>query len=233
MLPLAPESKKTRLLYRNPIAPARGHMLEVVAGSMSLFERDRGTGETSTFDASKGRFSAHLPFRDETFDTVVLHRVLEHLRPLAPKEGRAVVLDEFLAEVVRVLAPGGIVIGCAENAFALERMVRTAKHALGRGADVTNDRVSTLPLSVFECNRLLVRAGVSEIRLFGVLPSIDSPNKLIGLKVRWSRRACRRQVEAMRPLVSPTHYAVWRALAELGVSQYLGAATFFWGRRHC
>jgi len=31
----------------------------------------------------------------------------------------------------------------------------------------------------------------------------------------------------------PSSYVVWRMLAELGVSQYLGAAILFWGRKGC
>jgi hypothetical protein len=88
-------------------------------------------------------------------------------------------------------------------------------------------------LSVLACHRALAAAGFKDIRLFNMLPDSDAPRRVMSIETSWSRSECKRQVEGMRGLVGPSSYAMWRILAELGVSQYLGTATFFWGRKAC
>ena len=222
------EVAKVRLLYRIPVPPARARALELSVGGESPFLDSNWAG---------GRVLGHaeeFDFDDGSFDVVVLHRTLDDLTVLARRQGRVFAVAEFLSRVAAVLAGGGLVIGCVENRHALERVLRGLKRLAGRGADPGADRMPAHPLSVSACHRALASAGFGEIRLFSMLPGSELPSRLLGIEPGWSRRVCKRQLEVLRPpLVSPSSYIVWRMLAELGISQYLGPATFFWGRKAC
>ena len=55
-----------------------------------------------------------LPFADETFDAVVAGELLEHLG----------FPETLIAEVQRVLEPGGVFVGSVPNAFNIQRRLR-------------------------------------------------------------------------------------------------------------
>ena len=55
-----------------------------------------------------------LPFEDGSFDAVVVGEILEHVR----------FPDEVVAEIGRVLKPGGVVVGSVPNAFRLKNRVK-------------------------------------------------------------------------------------------------------------
>jgi SAM-dependent methyltransferase len=63
-----------------------------------------------------------LPFEDGTFDAVVAGEILEHVR----------FPDEVVAEIRRVLRPGGVVVGSVPNAFRLKNRL---KFLLGRAPE--------------------------------------------------------------------------------------------------
>ena len=63
-----------------------------------------------------------LPFEDGSFDAVVVGEILEHVR----------FPDEVVAEIGRVLKPGGVVVGSVPNAFRLKNRV---KFLLGRSPE--------------------------------------------------------------------------------------------------
>jgi len=55
-----------------------------------------------------------LPFDDGSFDAVVVGELLEHLR----------FPDALVAEIARVLRPGGVVVGSVPNAYRLQSRLR-------------------------------------------------------------------------------------------------------------
>lgn len=250
------DTARIRLLYRIPTAPARGRALELSINGKSILHGRNWAGEFTVVDLSGSvpslsaigadagpdadqlsscvaDYATGLPFRDGSIDVVVLHRTLDHLSALARRTGRTFVIRDFLSQVARILAAGGLVVGCVENRYGLEHILRGLNRLTGRGGDADTDSSSCRPLSVPVCHRALAAAGFKDISLFNMLPGPDSPSRLLGIESGWSRQACLRQVGGLRPLVGPFSYMVWRTLAELGISQYLGAATFFWGRKRC
>jgi methionine biosynthesis protein MetW len=60
-----------------------------------------------------------LPFEDDSFDAVVVGEILEHVR----------FPGDVVAEIVRVLRPGGVVVGSVPNVFRLKNRL---KFLLGR-----------------------------------------------------------------------------------------------------
>ena len=61
----------------------------------------------------------HLPFPDESFDSVILGEVLEHVEE--PKE--------LLKEAKRVLRPNGLIIGTCPNEYAWDRSLCPFEHS--------------------------------------------------------------------------------------------------------
>ena len=76
---------------------------------IALEEAARLGIETIWADAEEG-----LPFDDESFDVVVAGELLEHVRDPAG----------LLADVRRVLRPGGTLVGSVPNAFRLKNRLR-------------------------------------------------------------------------------------------------------------
>lgn len=73
------------------------HALDPSEKAIERLRQDLGIGEKA-----KAGYSQAMPFRDGSFDVVVMSEVLEHLDNA--------VLDESLDEVLRVLKPGGFLL---------------------------------------------------------------------------------------------------------------------------
>src|SRR5262249_15146893 len=94
---------------RMGIPPAQVAGLEIVDERRSL-ARERG------FDAREGDLEDRWPFADASFDVVHANQVIEHVRSV----------DHFLAEMRRVLAPGGRAVICTENLASWPNVVALA-----------------------------------------------------------------------------------------------------------
>ena len=64
-----------------------------------------------------GNVEEPLPFEDGSFDAVVAGELFEHLR----------FPDELVAEIRRVLRPGGVLVGSVPNAFNIQNRLRFAR----------------------------------------------------------------------------------------------------------
>ena len=80
------------------VPPDQVHGLEIVPERAEL-ARSRG------FDVQTGDLDATWPFDDRSMDLVHANQVIEHVRRL----------DHFVAEIKRVLVPGGLTVVCTEN----------------------------------------------------------------------------------------------------------------------
>ena len=89
-----------------------------------------------------------LPFGDASFDAVVAGELLEHLR----------FPDAVVAEIRRVLRPGGVVVGSVPNAFRLQSRLRFLR---GRAAE--DDPTHLHMFSPAAVRELL--AGFEDVRL--------------------------------------------------------------------
>lgn len=93
-----------------------------------------------------------LPFEDETFDAVVAGEILEHVR----------FPDEVVAEIRRVLKPGGVVVGSVPNAFRLKNRL---KFLLGRPPE--NNPMHLRMYSPASIRAELAPVGPAEISFVG------------------------------------------------------------------
>jgi len=89
-----------------------------------------------------------LPFESESFDAVVAGELLEHLR----------FPDALVAEVRRVLRPGGVLVGSVPNAFRLQSRLRFV-----RGRPPEDDPTHLRMFSPDAVRSLL--AGFHDVRL--------------------------------------------------------------------
>ena len=75
------------------------------ASGIEIVEEWRTESQARGFDARDGNLEERWPFDDESFDVVHANQVIEHVKRL----------DHFVAEVRRVLCPGGRAVICTEN----------------------------------------------------------------------------------------------------------------------
>lgn len=249
-------AERISFLYRFSTAAAKGRVLEINANVnvepvlrgrnwadstvVNLLPPHSGSSNESDLAVPSKRrlcciasYGKELPFGDGSFDAIVMHGTLDQLMALSRREGREFDIGGFLSRASRLLKVGGTVAGCVENRHSLEEFFRSAERLLGRRDSTIRSARLRPTFSVNSCHAALAAAGFRDIRLFSVVPNSQSPSKLLSIEKAWSRRASKRHVQALRPLLSRSAYMVWRLLAEFGVSQYLGRAIFFSGRKEC
>jgi SAM-dependent methyltransferase len=90
--------------WTKQLADAAGPRLQRAAG-VEIVDEARADAESRGIEAVRGDLNEPLPFEDESFDVVHANQVIEHVRDL----------DLFVAEIRRVLRPGGRAVICTEN----------------------------------------------------------------------------------------------------------------------
>ena len=239
---------RARTMYRIPTAPGNNRTLElhhtrepILAGfnwpGEGAVSHRLAIGRESTAgprpdgagDLHHSDYRAHLPYSDGSFDLVILHRTLDDLASSALQHGMAFAADPLLAQVARVLAPGGLVAGCVDNRTSLKFLTRRALR-LVRGAGLPP------PSSHFTLHgvrQLLRAAAFTDIRLFTLLANCDEPLKLVDVDPRLSRIAFRHELQIARPSWSLAGYVARRLAVELGLYPYLEESFCFWGYKPC
>ena len=225
MTPYATAADRARALYRIPSAPARNRTLEICHGREPLLPGQRwpGVGHAFVMTADDAARPA-LTFEPQSFDLVILHRTLDDLAAAA-QPGAVFNVQGFLQQVSSLLTPGGLLAGCFQKRDALRSIVQLLRPHQSSAA---RSHWSTQAL-----RRMLVGAGLSGIKTFGVLPDADSPLKLIDDDGSVSHFAFMREIAVRRRQLSLPAYAARRLAVELGLNRRMESAVFFWAYKPC
>lgn len=182
------------------------HGLEVVAEQAEFAaERCRQSG-ASNVHAAVGGDDCRLPYADETFDLVILNLVFEWCALRCRDETDVSVQRRLLAEMWRVLRPGGSVYLPTKNRFALRYIVGKPDehcHGMRFGSALPRGLVQfllqlsghTRPLGrLYSYNALkamLRNAGFEGIHSFWAAPEMRYPTQFVptdAASVRQARR---------------------------------------------
>jgi SAM-dependent methyltransferase len=90
--------------WTKQLAEAAGPRLQRVSG-VEIVDEARAISRSRGIEAVASDLNKPLPFEDDSFDVVHANQVIEHVRDL----------DLFVAEIRRVLRPGGRAVICTEN----------------------------------------------------------------------------------------------------------------------
>jgi hypothetical protein len=173
----------------------------------------------------------NVPFREGSFDILILHRILEELPEMWRGPGLASHVSGFVSRASRVLVSGGLVAGCVTNRFSLaynlNRLGASFRRLRRHAASPARCSFSRSFLK-----GVLERAGLTDIELFWLFPDDQSPTLLFeddrsSAKALWLRDLSRRRHKMAR----------WRFLAErlvleLGPLNLRCESIFFWGRKN-
>ena len=172
---------------------------------------------------------APLPFADESFDLVILHRTLDELAASSQKLGLAFNGQAFLERVSRVLVPGGVVTGCADNRTGLKYMSRQIRHRFSG----IGPAAGTPPFTLRRLERLLTTPEFADVRIFTLLDNCDNPLRLVDIDPVTSKTAFRREIEIARDSWSRLGYVGRRIAVEIGSYPYLEESFYFWAYKRC
>ena len=238
---------RARFLYRIPTAPNSNRTLELYAAAAPLL----GPGDWPGIDRTLCRVGAHkppysrdelpstdgglthfdcrtpLPFTTQSFDMVILHRVLDDLSASPEGGSREFNPALFLKNVATVLVSGGIVAGCVNNRWSLKALAHRLKHL----TSPAHDRLPTRSFTLRSLNKALTSAGFSDVRLFTLLPNCSDPSKLIDTDPVVSRIAFRNELKTTHQASFSPGYLARRAVVELGMNRLLEDSIFFWASK--
>lgn len=219
---------RARALYELPTAPQRGRLLELCCAREALFDKNWRGEDAQVHHLVPSRCVGSpqiaLPFAPESFDLVVLHKTLDDLAVSAGKLGSRFEPAAFLADVARLLTPGGVIAGCIGNRSSPKLLARRLRGTLA-------EHDSPAFLTVSKCRRLLQSTGWSDVRVFSLLPNWQTPLRLIEADSPVARIAFRRELESRRWQLSAWSYWSRRLIVDLALYPYLEESIFFCGCR--
>lgn len=233
---------RIRALYRIPTGPTRDRTLHIGAGDLPPIIDDRWRargGVTCGLVVDGPLRSAHdggargdlplvpkegpLPFADGDFDRIILHGTLDALLAGTKGAARMALGRLFMAEVLRVLAPGGVVAGTFDNSTSPYHL-----RANLRGGSAAGARVSAR-----SARGILAQFGLGDVKVFSLLPEADAPLRLVDTEGGVARLVFRRELQASRGSLSSIGFLLRWLVVELRLSTSLEKSVFFWGRKAC
>jgi SAM-dependent methyltransferase len=166
-----------------------------------------------------------LPFAPQTFDVVILHHTLDELASAFRQTSSRQIAEDWLRQIVSIIRPGGVVVGCGLN--------RTNPGSWLRNAGLASATAPARALGIVSCKGLLVRVGFDEPRVFNLWPDSTEPSTIASVDRVASKRAFRYELESRRAALNLPGYLARRVLVELGLNRFLEETLFFWGYKPC
>ncbi len=220
---------RVRALYRLPVTTPLDRILEVQATRLRPVdsEDEAQTARlrpTALFGGEATIWDARAPVgalsRPGGYQLLVLHRTLDVLAHDAEQAGDHFSAHDFIGRLSGALAPRGWIAGCVANRLSLATML---------GRDRRRD--STATFSMRTCRRVLERAGLTDIEVFGVFPDAMAPTALLSPDAKAFKDFSLRELDSRRQSLSGRAYFARRAFLGTAVGRWLSADIFFWGRK--
>ena len=239
---------RARALYRIPGALASNSILELFHQHPPLFEDITRHGMCATLckvnvepmpDApdiplqkegyGHTDYRVPLPFEENSFDQVLLHRTLDDLARTSHGLQSAFDAQGFFERIARVLTPGGLVAGCINNRIGAKSVLRRVKRSLG-GFENLGPAGHFTPQGL---QKALAAANFTDIQLFILLPNCDEPLRLVDIDPQISKVVFRHELHAARQLWSRSGYFLRLLAVELGIYPRFEESVFFWAYNRC
>lgn len=237
MKPYETALSRAQTLYRIPTAPTRNRVLELCVCREPLLLDYPWPGESKICcmlgaGAASGSnpalqyadFQKPLPYAAYDFDVMVLHQSLDDLIVAARQADVAFDPKQFLTSLLPHLAPGGLIAGCLSNRssakLAWRRLARRGEAAAAH-------------FTLRGCRDLLLASGLSDVRVFTLLPNCAAPLKLVDIDPSVAKLVFRHELQARRPELRLPSYLIRRAAVELGLYPHLEESIFFFGYKPC
>ncbi|HEV7913474.1 MAG TPA: class I SAM-dependent methyltransferase [Albitalea sp.] len=180
--------------------------LEVVSGQAEFVAQRCAQQGLTNVRVAAGGDDCRLPYPDASFDLVVLNLVFEWCASRCPAENEADVQRRLLAEMARVLRPGGSLYLATKNRFAIKYLIgksdehshgmrfgsalpRTLWRRLLRGRG--HERPGGMLHSHAALKRMIEGAGFAPVRSFWATPEMRFPKHYVptdAASVRAARR---------------------------------------------
>lgn len=191
------------------IAPRVAHVsaLEVVEGQAAFVRESCAQEGFANVEVACGGDDCRLPYAGGSFDVVVLNLVFEWCGSREPTQGHEAAQERLLAQMHRVLVPGGVLYLCTKNRYGWRYLLgKPDEHAYGlrfgsalpralldrmlraRG----HDRPSGLLHSYRALDAKLAAAGFGTRRAYWAAPDYRFPDRILpadAASIRAARRA--------------------------------------------
>lgn len=177
-------------------AARTSRIVDVGCGSGAMLDRLAAQGYTSLYGLDiepprRGRpgitfiecdlDACFTPIEDESIDLAVSVEVFEHIENIG----------SLLAELSRILSPGGKILATTPNVHSLEARLRYLLLGKLKQFDAIGDPTHILPIFLFSFERILQRHGFEIVRSWGFPLDGSSPTSRKGLRMAAALlRAC-------------------------------------------
>jgi len=172
----------------------RVNALEVVPEQAEFVRLRMRQEEAAGVDVAIGGDDCRLPYRDASFDGIVLNLVFEWCGSRLESDSHEAAQTRLLEEMVRVLKPGGFLYLATKNRFALRLLLGEADEHMfdlpfgsalpsGLAAWLLRRRGRSRPMGKLyshdELAAKLRRAGLAEVRSYWAVPEMRYPSQYV------------------------------------------------------